>query len=105
MNRRHPDKAKISKLVEWLVPISKKELRLFVGLAVYFRILIKHFQILIAPLYNLLRKNVRFQWSVKHQLVFDNIKMRLSTFPAVLPIDYSFAPLTIIIAVDISIRG
>ena len=42
-NGRRPDERKISKLADWPVPVNRDEVRSFVGLAVYFRILVKDF--------------------------------------------------------------
>jgi hypothetical protein len=104
-NGRHPEESKVAKLVEWPVPKDKDELRSFVGLAVYFRILVEFFQIIMEPLYFVLRKDSKFEWGEPQQIAFDRVKEKLSTFPAVLPIDYTFLPLSIIVVVDGSKGG
>ncbi|KAJ5542891.1 Retrovirus-related Pol polyprotein [Penicillium sp. DV-2018c] len=90
LNGRRPEEAKVAKVIEWPVPQNKIELRSFVGLAVYFLILIEKFQVIMKPLYLALRKDTHFEWGPAHQTAFDEIKQRLSTFPSVLPIDYDF---------------
>jgi hypothetical protein len=104
-NGRRPDEAKVAKVVEWPTPKSKEELRSFIGLAVYFRILVERFQVIMKPLYMNLRKDTAFHWEAAHQNAFDEIKHRLSTFPSVLPIDYDFEPLEIVVFVDASKHG
>ncbi|KAJ5963047.1 hypothetical protein N7481_001456 [Penicillium waksmanii] len=105
INGRRPNEAKVAKVAQWPTPLSKDELRSFVGLAVYFRILIEKFQIIMKPLYEILRKNAHFVWMEAHQVAFKEIKLRLSEFPSVLPIDYDFHPFLMIVAADASIKG
>ena len=80
-------------------------MRSFVGLAIYFRILVECFQIIMIPLYAILKKNAIFVWEEAEQTAFDTIKSVLSTFPAVMPVDYSLIPFILIIAVDASLKG
>ncbi|KAJ6102680.1 hypothetical protein N7486_005107 [Penicillium sp. IBT 16267x] len=104
-NGRRPDEVKVAKLVDWPTPMTVFEVRSFVGLAVYFRIVVEKFGIIIAPLYQLLKAGAPFVWGAKQQLAFDEIKRILSSFPCVLPIDYDYQPLEIIVAVDASGTG
>ena len=57
------------------------------------------------PLYAILKKNAVFVWEEAEQTAFDTIKSVLSTFPAVMPVDYSLIPFILIIAVDASLKG
>ncbi|KAJ5636868.1 uncharacterized protein N7484_010181 [Penicillium longicatenatum] len=95
---RRPDEVKVARLVFWPVPTSVPEVRSFVGLAVYFRVIVEKFGVIITPLYLLLKAD-------DQQLAFDEIKRILSTFPCVLLIDYDWLPLIIIVAVDASGKG
>ena len=104
-NGRRPDERKVAKLTNWPIPTNKDEVRSFVGLAVYFRILVECFQIIMIPLYAVLRKNAVFVWGKAEQTAFDEIKTILSSFPAVMPIDYQLVPFVLIIAVDASGLG
>ncbi|KAJ6110196.1 hypothetical protein N7486_002431 [Penicillium sp. IBT 16267x] len=104
-NGRRPDEVKVAKLVDWPTPMTVFEVRSFVGLAVYFRIVVEKFGIIIAPLYQLLKAGAPFAWGAEQQLAFDKIKRILSSFPCVLPIDYDYQPLEIIVAVDASGTG
>lgn len=92
INGRRPDERKIAKLMNWPIPTSCDEVRAFVGLAVYFRILVEMFQIIMIPLYAVLKKDAVFVWEKEQQEAFDTIKGILCTFPAGLPIDYLLIP-------------
>ncbi|KAJ5636943.1 gag-pol polyprotein [Penicillium longicatenatum] len=85
---RRLDEVKVARLVFWPVPTSVPEVRLFVGLVVYFRVVVEKFGVIIAPLYLLLKAGADFKWEDNQQLAFDEIKRILSTFLCVLPIDY-----------------
>ncbi|KAJ5651602.1 gag-pol polyprotein [Penicillium longicatenatum] len=104
-DRRRLDEVKVTRLVFWPVPTSIPEVRSFMGLAVYFRVVVEKFGVIIAPLYLLLKAGADFKWEDDQQLAFDEIKRILSTFPCVLPIDYDWLPLIIIVAVDASRKG
>ncbi|KAJ5110888.1 hypothetical protein N7532_001423 [Penicillium argentinense] len=102
---RRPDEIKVAKLVDWPTPTCVSEVRSFVGLAVYFRVVIAGFAMIIAPLYKLMKSGAHFQWGKEQQQSFDETKRILSTFPVVLPIDYEYDPLVIVVAVDSSASG
>ncbi|KAJ5660869.1 gag-pol polyprotein [Penicillium longicatenatum] len=102
---RRPDKVKVARLVFWPVPTSVPEVRSFMGLAVYFRVVVEKFGVIITPLYLLLKAGADFKWEDDQQLAFDEIKRILLTFPCVLPIDYDWLPLIIIVAIDASGKG
>ncbi|KAJ9481740.1 hypothetical protein VN97_g11726 [Penicillium thymicola] len=102
---RRLDDVKVAKIVEWPTPTSVFDVRSFMGLAVYFRIVIQDFAVTAAPMYQLLKSGSNFEWHPEHQEAFIKIKETLSTFPCVLPIDYSSVPLDVVIAVDASLKG
>jgi hypothetical protein len=54
--RRHPDISKIIKIVKWLSPNNITETRAFIKVTVYYRIFIKNFALVAAPIYSLIRK-------------------------------------------------
>ena len=59
---RHPDTAKVIKILKWLYCDSVTEARVFLGVYIYFRIWILGFVIVAALIYYLCRKNVVFEW-------------------------------------------
>lgn len=102
---RHPDKVKVAKVLDWPVPVNVPKLYGFIGLTVYFRVIIDKFQWIIEPLYRPLCKGSHFFWGLEQQEAFDQIKSILTTFPVVMPINYDADPLDIIVAIDASVHG
>lgn len=58
---RHPDSAKVEKIIAWRPCDSAKEVKAFLGVCVYYRIWIRDFSIRAGPLYRLLKKGVVFK--------------------------------------------
>ena len=105
-NGRRPDIRKVEKILNWPTPNNVKEVRGFLGLTTFFRILIEKYQLAAAPLYTLLKQeNIVFIWTAEADGAFYNLKQRLSTFPVVLPINYMIIPLLIYVLVDASGKG
>ena len=102
---QHSDEVKIAKILDWPVPVNVPELHGFVGLTVYFWVLINKFQWIMEPLYHPLHKGTKFFWGLDQQEAFDKIKSILTTFPVIMLIDYNVNPLQIIVAVDASVLG
>ena len=57
---QHSDEVKIAKILDWPVPVNVPELHGFVGLTVYFQVLIDKFQWIMKPLYYPLCKGTKF---------------------------------------------
>ena len=74
------DPAKIE-VVNWKPPRSVTEVRSFLGLAGYYRRLVKGFSIIASPLTQLLRKGVKFEWTNKCQDSFEQLKEMLVEAP------------------------
>ena len=53
-------------------------MRSFLGLAGYYRRFIRNFSLIALPIYELLKKNVRFEWSKKCRKSMDELKRRLT---------------------------
>ena len=51
----------------------------FLGLAGYYRRFIRNLSLIASPLHELLKKNVRFEWSKEYQKSMDELKRRLTT--------------------------
>lgn len=85
--RPHPDKIKA--LLDWPTPTTPKNLRSFLGLAHYYRRLIKACSKVTAPLTHLLRKDTPWEWGVEQAAAFQEIKKRASEQPVVRPPDYT----------------
>ncbi len=65
------DPSKISAIVEWKPPRNVSEVRIFLGLAGYYRQFVKGFSMIATPLTRLLQKDVKFEWTEKCQQSFD----------------------------------
>jgi hypothetical protein len=57
---RHPNISKIIKIVEWLFPNDIAEIRIFVRVAIYYKMFIKNFAVIAALIYSLIKKGIRF---------------------------------------------
>ena len=61
------DPQKIEAILNWEVPTNQTEVRSFLGLAGYYRRFIRNFSIIASPMIELLKKNVRFEWTEECQ--------------------------------------
>ena len=75
------DPAKVEAVMSWEVPKSPTEIRSFLGLARYYRRLIKDFSKIASPLTNLTRKNTKFLWTEQHTKAFETLRQKLCKAP------------------------
>ena len=75
------DPKKVEVIIEWKPPRNVTEVRSFLGLAGYYRRLVKEFSIIAALMTRLLQKNVKFEWSEKCQASFKKLKAFLTEAP------------------------
>lgn len=75
------DPAKVEVIVNWERPASVTEVRSFLGLAGYYRRFVKGFSSIAAPLTNLTKKNVKFNWDEACEKSFQELKSHLVTAP------------------------
>ena len=115
-----PNPEKVSKVKDWPVPKSAKEVHSFLGLASYYRRFIPQFAKWASPLHKLIRpvatkkkcagKKISplspnlppFQWSPECQESFERLKEALITVPVLSYLDYS-KPFTL--EMDTSLKG
>jgi len=64
-----------------------KDVRKFLGLANYYRRFIKDFARVARPINMLTRKDVKWQWGVEQQKVFDKLKRVFTTKPVLVAPD------------------
>ena len=86
---RFPDEERATKILNWPIPQTPKEVRGFLGICGTVRIWIKNYSELARPLIQLYRKNAVFEWTDACQQSFDTLKQLVSSAPALLPIDYT----------------
>ena len=82
-NGIEPDPEKVEKIVNYSSPTNLRDLRGALGLFSYYRRFIKNFSQIADPLYELLKKDVPYQWTERQQQAFDTLKERLSSAPIV----------------------
>jgi len=80
----HMDPKKVSSIVDWPTPTNVKEVQSFIGLANYYRRFIPGFADLAHPLHRLLKKNVKFVWSLEAQNAFDTLKSKSTSYPVLI---------------------
>jgi hypothetical protein len=80
-----PDPEKVKVMKEWPAPTDKHELYRFLGFANYFRLFIRSYATIAAPLYPLtqISSKIEFaeQWTTMQQECFEALKLALSTAP------------------------
>ena len=76
-----PDPAKISAVKDWPAPHNLHELRKFLGFTNYFRKLLQGYSQRTAPLTNLTKKNVPYEWTETCQESFEQLKTDLTSAP------------------------
>jgi hypothetical protein len=75
------DPSKVEAVVNWTRPTSVHEIRIFLGLAGYYRRFVEGFSKLAAPLTKLTKKNEAFIWPEDCERSFQELKHRLVSAP------------------------
>ncbi|XP_020518389.1 uncharacterized protein LOC110006622 [Amborella trichopoda] len=75
------DPSKIEAVLKWERPTNVTEVRIFLGLAVYYRRFVEGFSKIALHLSRLTQKNVRFVWSKDCERSFQELRKRLTTTP------------------------
>ena len=80
-NGIQPDPKNTEKVSDTQPPKNVKEVQRFLGLASYYRRFIKNFAKVVHPMHELLQKHIKFEWSDKCQIAFEQIKHELINPP------------------------
>jgi len=75
------DPKKIEAVMNWPKPVNVKQVQSFLGLCNYYRRFIKGFSLIAHPLFQLTKKNIKFEWSEKCSKAFEELKHKLTTAP------------------------
>lgn len=76
-----PDPTKITAVEAWPTPRNVKEVRGFLGLSGYYQRFIARYAQLAAPLIDLLKKNEGFNWRIREETAFQELKKALISAP------------------------
>jgi hypothetical protein len=75
------DPSMVKDILEWKSPTSVHQIRSFLGLDGYYRMFILDFSKIVKSITELLKNDVKFQWSPKCNEAFEQLKVLLSTAP------------------------
>ena len=68
------DSSKIDVVLSWNRLTSATEVRSFLGLAGYYRRFVEGFAKIVGPLTSLTKKEVKYEWTDKHERAFQELK-------------------------------
>ncbi|GJY05277.1 putative reverse transcriptase domain-containing protein [Tanacetum coccineum] len=83
-NGIHVDPSKIEAIKNWKAPTTPSKIRLFLGLAGYYRRFIANFSKIAKPLTSLTQKNTKYEWGAKQEEALQTSKDNLCNAPILL---------------------
>lgn len=75
------DDEKVASINQFTTPKNSKMVQRFLGLCGYYRKFIKDFSKIANPLFELLKKNSKFNWTNEHEIAFKTLKKKLTEAP------------------------
>jgi hypothetical protein len=75
------DESKIAAIKNWITPLNVSQVRSFHGLAGFYSRFVKDFSTVAAPLNELTKKGVQFEWGAAQQNAFDELKRCMIAAP------------------------
>jgi hypothetical protein len=83
------DESKVAAIKEWPTPENVSQVRSFHGLAGFYRRFVKDFSTIAAPLNELTKKGVAFEWKEQQENAFQELKKRLTEAPLLVLPDFT----------------
>ena len=99
------DEAKVNAIQSLTPPTTVKQVQRFLGSLNYYRRFMKQFATIAAPLYDLLKKGKKFEWTKDCQDSFDRLKKALTSSPVLSVPDISDENQSYQVTIDSSKRG
>ena len=75
------DPSKVEAITSWPTPTSVHDIRVFLGLANFYRRFIEKFSKIAAPITYLLKKDKKFRWTTSAQKAFEELKEAFTSAP------------------------
>ena len=83
-----PNPSKKESVRNYSTPSNVKEVRQFIGLVSFYRQFIQNFSLTAKCLYNLVKKDIKFEWTMECQEAFDKLKNQLTSSPTLIHFDF-----------------
>ncbi|XP_010534659.1 PREDICTED: uncharacterized protein LOC104810159 [Tarenaya hassleriana] len=87
----HVDEEKIAAISDWPCPRTVGDVKSFHGLASFYRWFVKDFNTIVAPLTEVIKKNVGFKWRDAQEAAFQLLKEKITNSPLLSLPDFSKA--------------
>ncbi|CCO34838.1 Retrotransposable element Tf2 155 kDa protein type 1 [Rhizoctonia solani AG-1 IB] len=81
------DKLKIQAVQEWPTPTTVKQVQSFLGFANFVRRFVANFSQIARPLHNLVKKEVKWQWTEKEETAFRELQKAIINAPVIVHAD------------------
>ena len=78
------DPEKVKAILSWKPPASVTNVRSFLGMAGYYRRFIEGFSTIAKPMTQLLKKDMKFEWTEACEKSFQELKRKLTTAPVLI---------------------